>query len=314
MRALSRRNFLKKSTSLAAGAAALGWSRVLFSAGPDLKFPTQPRDRLSVASYPFRAFIESPRNWNRDRKKRGMDLKDFAAMVVKKFHVHNIEPLGEHFRSTDPAYVQAFREALKKAKAQVVNIPVSVGASLYDPDAAKRKRGIQNSKKWVDIAVTLGSPSIRIHIQAVKSVSPDIDRTAESLSEIATYGAEKGILVNLENDDLLSEDAFFLVKVIEKVNNPYLHALPDFGNSMLSGNEQFNYDAVTAMFKHAYNICHVKDSEIDKGKIFRVDLCKTFAIAKASGYRGYFSMEWEGQGGPYEGTQKLIDASLKCLA
>jgi hypothetical protein len=42
-------------------------------------------------------------------------------------------------------------------------------------------------------------------------------------------------------------------------------------------------------------------------------MAKTFAIAKAAGYRGYYSMEFEGQGGPYEGTQKLIDESLKNL-
>src|SRR5438093_2659645 len=141
MRTLSRRNFLKKSTSLAASAVALRWSGKFFSGGPELQFPTQSRDRLSVASYPFRAFIESPRNWSRDRKRPGMDLKDFAAMVVKKFHVHNIEPLGEHFRSTDPAYVQALREAVKKARAHVVNIPVSVAVSLYDPVVARRKKG-----------------------------------------------------------------------------------------------------------------------------------------------------------------------------
>jgi hypothetical protein len=57
----------------------------------------------------------------------------------------------------------------------------------------------------------------------------------------------------------------------------------------------------------------VKDSEVDRGKVFRVDMAKTFGIAKASGYRGYFSMDWEGQGGPYEGTQLLIDQSLKFM-
>jgi len=55
----------------------------------------------------------------------------------------------------------------------------------------------------------------------------------------------------------------------------------------------------------------VKDSEVDNGKVFRVSMARTFAIAKAAGYRGYFSMEFEGQGGPYEGTQKLLDQSLK---
>jgi sugar phosphate isomerase/epimerase len=244
-----------------------------------------------------------------------MDLKEFPAMVVNRFNVHNIEPLGDHFRSTDPAYVHALREAVEKAGVQVVNIPVSVGASLYDPDANKRKSAVENAKKWVDVARALHSPSIRIHIQGVRGVLPDLDRTVEGLQALTEYGALRGIILNLENDDLVSEDAFFIVKAIEKVNSPYLHALPDFCNSMLNGNEQYNYEAVTAMFKHAYNISHVKDSEVnDQGKVFRVDPGKIFAIARENGYRGYFSMEWEGQGDPYQGTQKLINESLKHLA
>jgi sugar phosphate isomerase/epimerase len=121
-------------------------------------------------------------------------------------------------------------------------------------------------------------------------------------------------MVNLENDDLITEDAFFLAKVIDTVDSPWLRALPDFGNSMLKGDEAFNYKAIEAMFHRAYNISHVKDSEVDEGKVFRVDMARTFAIAKAAGYRGYFSMEWEGQGEPYAGTQKLLDESIKDLA
>ena len=40
---------------------------------------------------------------------------------------------------------------------------------------------------------------------------------------------------------------------------------------------------------------------------------KTFHILRASNYRGYCSMEWEGGGDPYAGTQKLIAASLQYL-
>jgi hypothetical protein len=63
--------------------------------------------------------------------------------------------------------------------------------------------------------------------------------------EVAEYGAGKNVV---ENDDLVSEDAFFLVKVIEAVNHPYLHGLPDFANSMMTGNADFNYRALQAMF------------------------------------------------------------------
>jgi hypothetical protein len=97
--------------------------------------------------------------------------------------------------------------------------------------------------------------------------------------------------------------------------HPWLRGLPDFCNSMLLGKgEAYNYEAVKAMFEHAHGISHVKDSEVDGKKVYRVDVAKTFAIAKAAGYRGYFSMEWEGAGEPYAGTQSLIDASLRALA
>jgi sugar phosphate isomerase/epimerase len=303
---MNRRSFLQ-----VAAAAPLGCP--LFAADPAIKFPTDPRARLAVASYPFRAFIDSGRNHDRDKTKPGMDLKQFPAMVREKFNVRNIEPLDSHFRSLEPAYLHELREAVEKAGMHVINIPLGVRASLYDPDPAKRAVGIENAKKWVDAAVTLGSPSVRVHIQGVHGVAPDVGRSVESLRPIADYGAQKNIVINLENDDPKTEDAFFLVKIIEQVNSPYLHGLPDFCNSMLKGDEKYNYDAVAAMFRHAYNISHVKDSEVDNGKVFRVDVGKTFAIAKKSGYRGYYSMEWEGEGGPYEGTQKLIDDSLKYL-
>jgi sugar phosphate isomerase/epimerase len=184
---------------------------------------------------------------------------------------------------------------------------------VYDPDEAKRKSAVEHARRWVDAAVALGSPSVRIHIAGVRGVTPDVGRAADSLRAVAEYGAEKNVVINLENDDPETEDAFYLVKVIEQANSPWLHGLPDFCNSMLKGDEKYNYDSVTAMFKHAYNISHVKDSEVDNGKVFRVDVGKTFAIAKQSGYRGFFSMEWEGEGGPYEGTQKLLDLSVKYL-
>jgi sugar phosphate isomerase/epimerase len=297
---ITRRTFMETCAVLAAAPTARS------APAPNMHFPTAPRDRLAVASYPFRNFMDRSGH-------AGIKLTDFAAMVVKKFGIHNIEPLSDHFPSTEPAYLEGLRRAVEQAHSHIVNIPTSVGASLYDPDATHRDKAIASSKKWVDVAVAVGSPSIRVHIQGARGAAPDVGRASESLKQVAEYGAAKNIMVNLENDDLDTEDAFFLVKVIDGVNSPWLRGLPDFGNSMMKGDEDFNYKAVEAMFHRAYNISHVKDSEVDNGKVFRVSMAKTFAIAKAAGYRGYFSMEWEGQGGPYEGTQKLIDESLKDL-
>lgn len=318
MNTLPRRAFLERSAILGGATMVCGSFRGILKAAdaaPNLEFPTAPRERLAVATWPFRAFLESPGNEYRDKSQPSMDLREFAAEVRTDFGVPGVEPLSSHFPSTSESYLHSFRETVEKAGVHVVNIPVDNSNSYYDADPAVRKKAVDNGKKWVDVAVVIGSPSVRTSIAEAKNAKPDVNVVAEQLLRLVDYAASKNILVNLENDNLVSEDAFFLVKVIEKVNHPYLHALPDFCNSMMTGNEKFNYDAVTAMFRRAYNICHVKDSEVgDGGKVFRVDLKKTFDILKAGHYRGYLSMEWEGQGSSYGGTRQLIAASLKYLA
>jgi sugar phosphate isomerase/epimerase len=282
---------------------------------PHIAFPAAPRDRIAVASYPFRAYIESPANRDRDAKLPGMDLAGFAAQVVEKFSVHNIEPLNHHFRSLDPAYLSGLRDALSKSGVKIVDIPVSTEASFYDAEAVARKKAVAAAKKWVDVAVQMRSPSIRTHIRSAKNSSPDVPRTVESFKEVSDYASAKNVVVTLENDDLVSEDAFFLVKVIEGVNNPYLRALPDFANSMLTGDVDFNYRALQAMFQHAYSICHIKDGETDDhGKQYNIDLKKSFDVLKSSGFRGYCSMEYDAPGDPYAPTAKLIEQTLRYLA
>ena len=324
MRFRSRRELLRDGATLAG--AALCWPGkgaaeivelrgIETQSGPALQFPSEPRARLAVASWPFRAYIESPSNDGRDRKVPGMDLREFAAQVKDKFGVPGVEPLSTHFSSTDDRYMHSFREAIDKAGVHVVNIPVDNDHSYYDSDHALRQKAVQNGKKWVDVAVVLGSPSVRTSIAEAKNAKPSVEVAAEELHKVADYGASKNVLVNLENDNLVSEDAFFVVKVVDAVHSPFLRALPDFCNSMQKGDENFNYSAVKAMFSRAYNICHVKDSEVsDNGKVFRVDLKRSFDILKASGFGGYCSMEWEGGGDPHHGTNQLIAASLQNLA
>jgi sugar phosphate isomerase/epimerase len=304
----NRRNFLIASALLTP------IQRLSAAAAPNMRFPTTARDRLAVASWSFREHLDTAEN--RARKSHGslMNLTDFPAMVVDRYKIHNVEILGQHMPSTTPAYLKELRAAVQHAGSHVVDLPAGGDASLYDPDAKKRAAAVEDGKKWIDVAIALDCPSVRLNISGAKGVKPDAALTADGLGAIAKYGASKNVVVNLENDDPEVEDAFFIVKVIDRVNSPWLRALPDFCNSMLKGDEKFNYDAVTAMFQRAYNIAHLKDSEVDNGKVFRVDLARTFAIAKASGFKGYYSAEFEGQGDAYAGVAKLIDAGIKYLS
>jgi sugar phosphate isomerase/epimerase len=243
-----------------------------------------------------------------------MDLKDFPRMVAREFEIQNICPLSTHFHSTEPSYLDAFRQAVEQAGSHLVDLGLE-GRSFWDPDRTKRQAAVEYGKHWIDLAVVLGSPSVRQHLGAPRGVKPDVDLASQTLGELAEYGAEKNTVVNLENDDLRNEDPFFIVEVIEKVSSPYLRALPDFGNTLSGGDVEYNERGVAAMLKYAYGVCHVKDLVVaDSGKTYEVDLPKMFELAKASGFKGYYMMEWDGgPGEPYEGTRRLVEETLKCL-
>jgi sugar phosphate isomerase/epimerase len=302
MTTLDRRAFLLASTALAA-------SR-LRAQEPKTNFPTDPRQRLSVCTYPFRTVIKSPHRQTPESAGATLKLEQFAASIPERFEVHGIEPWSPHFESTDQGYVRGLHAAFEQAGVHVVDISVDASVHPCSASADERDRSAKAWRQWVDTAVILGSPSIRVHLPE----QGDDACVVSALRNLVDYAQPKNIVVNLENDDPKSEDAFRVVKIIEQVNSPFLRGLPDFCNSRLAGDEAYTYRALTAMFAHAYNISHVKDEESDNGKVVRVDLARVFGIAKRAGYRGYFSMEWEGQGDPYEGTKRLIQQSMSNLA
>lgn len=314
MKELTRREFMTGASRVALSIAAGAPTFFASPQGPHLEFPTSPRARLAVSSWPFRDFIDGPRNPYRNRQKPGMDLKDFPGMIAKRFGVRNICPLVAHFHSTEPDYLGAFRQAVEQAGSHLADLGLG-DASFWHPDKARRQAAVEYGQHGIDLAVELGSPSIRQHLGAPRGTKPDADLAAQTLGKLAEYGAAKNTLINLENDDLINEDPFFIVKVIEKIGNPYLRALPDFGNTLARGDVDYNERGVTAMLKHAYGLCHVKELVVtDSGKTYEVDLPKMFELAKASGFKGYYMMEWDGgPGDPYEGTQRLVDETLKYI-
>jgi sugar phosphate isomerase/epimerase len=315
----TRRQFLAKCGGAGAG-ILLGPAMRIAAAvdsGPRVQFPAAARERIAIASYPFRNLIAgTPEEANAGPlASYRIELKAFAGYVSQKFNIKKIEPWSPQFRSLDKAYLEELRTVAAKEGVAFVDIAVDGQYSPYAADPAERERAVTLSKQWIDVAVTIGSPSVRTHIPAANDSKPDVERTAESLKRVAEYGAAKNVVVHLENDDAVSEDPFFLVKVIEKVGNPWLHALPDFGNSLAAHDDEYAYKGVDGMFAHAYSISHVKETEVgEQGKIAHVDLPRTFEIAKRHGYKGYFSMEWDSPGDPYAGTMGLIEKTLKNLA
>ena len=321
MMLMARRKFLRTSLSFPVAAAftaetACGspFSLALFSDDPHVEFPTSPRERIAVASYPFRDFIAG-RHDDKAFTASKMPLRDFAPHVLAKFNVRRVEPWSEHFLSLEPAYIDEIRNAATRAGSSFANIAADGDHSLYSPDAAERQRAMEFAKTWIGVAARLGSPSVRINLRATKNAKPDAQQVSAELKPIAEHAASKNVVVHLENDNPVSENPFFLASVLDIVNSRWLHALPDFGNSLAALPPEDAYRGLAQLFARAYAISHVKDTTTTPAnQVVQVDVARSFAIAGKYNYKGFFSMEWETAGDVYAGTSKLIDLTLKNIS
>lgn len=310
-----RRDFLTTAIASAVAPSLLHGSPLFAffpdqAAVPSVKFPAMPRDRIAVATYPFRDFIAGAHDPHATSSK--MPLKEFAGHVKQKFNVTHIEPWSEHFVSTDAGYLDDLRATILKAGCGFANIAADGENSFYSPDAAIRAKAVAFGKKWIDVASHIGSPSVRVNLPPAKDTKPDATLVAESLKQLAAYGASKNVVVHHENDNPISENPFFISEVLDKVNSQWDRGLPDCGNSFSAMPAEDAYRGLEQMFAHAYGIAHVKDvSMTPKGEAIPVDLARALALAKKHNYKGYFSIEWDTEGDPYAGTEKLIATTLK---
>src|SRR5580698_11268280 len=145
MHSITRRTFMERLSVLTAGglaAAVLPGALGNPDSEPHIPFPLHPRERISIASYPFRAYIVSPDNRDRDINLPGMNLLEFPAHVAAKFNIHNIEPHSRHFTSLQPDYLDSFQQVLQKTRVRAVNIAVSAVNSFYDADASVREKAV----------------------------------------------------------------------------------------------------------------------------------------------------------------------------
>jgi hypothetical protein len=59
------------------------------TAEPSMRFPEQPRERIAIASYPFREYIAGRKDARGGHK---LELKDFSAHVAEKFNITKSSP------------------------------------------------------------------------------------------------------------------------------------------------------------------------------------------------------------------------------
>ncbi|MGA3326183.1 MAG: TIM barrel protein [Terriglobia bacterium] len=312
-----RRDFLAR---LAGGAPLVGLGR----GGSPFAYGAQTReaasasaklDRIAISTWSLHNYFRATRRSDFSLPGPMLALLDFPDMIVDKYKVHHFEFCTPHFASTEPAYLREITYALVRTRSTIVNIPVDIKecgreGTFSDPDRKKRAAALTAVKQWVDVAHTLGVRSVRV---GPGEVDPqNLARTAESYQALAAYAQARGVRVIVENHRGFGmEHPEELVMLFKLVGLGRIGALPDFANFP---DEPTREKGLKILFPYAPTVCHAKGLEFDaEGTEKRYDFPKAMEIAKKAGFRGVYSIEFDGPGDPNAGIQKTLDELLKYL-
>ena len=309
---MKRRDFLARMT---AGLTASGVAKVWAAPGQAVPAAGNKLARIGVSTWSLHNYFQRTREEDFKLPGNMLELLDFPEMIADKYKVHHLEFCAPHFTSTEPSYLKELKNRLAKAHSYVVNMPVDIeeiwtGGGLSDTDQKTRENAVNGGKRWIDIAAAIGSRAVRC--DPGKMDAQNLAPTIDSYKSLATYGRAKGVHVIVENHGGVgSEHPEELVTVFKQVKNRFFGALPDFANFP---DEPTREKGLRLLFPYARIVCHAKGLEFDpSGKETRYDFAKAMQIAKQAGFKGIYSIEFEGPGDPYEGVQKTLHELLKYL-
>ena len=225
---------------------------------------------------------------------------------VQTCHELRLDCLDFHQR----AFASADTDYLLGIKRQCLDLGLPIGylgvAGGFAGDDAFQKAKIEEAKSAVDMALVLGAPLLRVFgWQALETGRRDplFAALARCLREVCEYGAERGIVVALQNHDNrnLAATGPDVLRIIREVDHTNLSFIMDTGqwrgSPGASGDvdpEVDIYDYMAQTLPHAgYVRCKIY--QIAGGREKVLDYQRIARLLRNVQYNGCISIVYEGR-------------------
>ncbi|GGY85891.1 xylose isomerase [Cellvibrio zantedeschiae] len=250
---------------------------------------------------------------------------DFPVIARKTYDIGAVEYVNQFF--LDKAKDKVFLTELKKRCEDngVVSslIMIDKEPELSSPDPKERAAGVEGHKKWIDAAKFLGCTAIRINLHGNGTLEQWTQGSVESLRKLSAIGKPLGIKILVENHGGFSSSGKNMSEVMRLANDANIGTMPDFGNFCIrrevAGDlwksacvEQYDiYQGVAEMMPYAGAFSAKSFNFDEQGNESGIDFLAMFKIMRASKYRGYVGIEYEGEklseDAGIRATKKLIE-------
>lgn len=231
-----------------------------------------------------------------------------------ELELDGVELLCGHFPKTDRDYLIELKKTC--ADNYLTIAMVSAEGHLTVTDDAQREKEIEDIGKWAEIAEFMGAPCLRFFCGSGAELSAGgrelYDKVRNAIQTIARLGSERGIIMAMENHG--GTTANQLLALLKDVNSPWLKLTLDTGN--FPPTSQVGPDTYKDIKKCAPQaaIVHAKFFNVEPdGRDRDFDWPKIHRILKRARFRGFLSVEYEGQDPNEVEVMRRIAAYLKKL-
>ena len=306
----TRRQFVKQSVFSACSLLTKPWYAELQSAGLE----------ISLAEWSLHRALKSGK----------IDHLDFPRIAKNEFAINAVEYVNGFFGGKKMTYKQAAKdrtylsELLKRSQdAGVVNhlLMVDEEGSLAIPKDSERLAAVENHKKWIEAARFLGCSTVRVNLHGDGETTAKKSASIDSLSRLGEFAAPMRMNVVVENHGSDSSKGWWLAEIMKQVNKPNVGTLPDFGNFCISHpwgttqnecNDPYDrYKGIEEMMPFAKAVSAKSYDFNNAGEQPKIDYKRLLDIVKASGFKGYIGIEFEGNTQPEEEGIRKTKALLK---
>lgn len=239
-----------------------------------------------------------------------------------------LELLAVQFESSDDDYL--FRLKRRAVECGLDLYGLSLHNNFVSPDPAKRAEQVAYVRHWLDVALKLGIPVVRVfggrwgtvrdfrELMAREGREDPLpgyryeDAQAWNIAcfrECVAAAQERGIILALENHWGLTYSAEGVLHILEGVGSEWLRVALDCGNFRVDTYEQLERLAPHAVMVHA-------KTYFGGGIFYTLDLDyhRILAMLRRHGFRGYLSIEFEGKEAPSRGLPASIALLQEALA
>jgi len=222
-----------------------------------------------------------------------LDFVGWLRVCAEQLGVGGVDIIAEQMPKRTKAYYLETKKRCTDLQLSIASL--SPGTSYGQPTAAARRRQVELTRRWLDAAFVMGAPCLRIFAgwpptgQRERLWSPMV----ACLRALIRPAAQAGITLVIEphNDGGFLADSATTLKLIRELNSPWVRINLDTGNY----HDADLYAGLETSLPYAPHVVAKIRRVSPAGEELTMDYAKIFSLLKRHRYRGFVTLEYEGQ-------------------